>query len=113
MLPVDGRIRAAAKTLPDRSGPALTGLGRAALALLVALFAWQAVVTLDEPSDLSAYGQVMEHIGTRTTLRIERSQTASVTARLLSEYDVRDLTVEDPPIDDVIELAFASGTVER
>ena len=71
------------------------------------------VVTLDEPSDLSSYGQVMEHIGTRTTLRIERNQTASVTARLLSEYDVRDLTVEDPPIDDVIELAFASGTVER
>ncbi len=71
------------------------------------------VVTLDEPSDLSAYGQVMEHTGTRTTLRIERSQTASVTARLLSEHDVRDLTVEDPPIDDVIELAFASGTVQQ
>jgi ABC-2 type transport system ATP-binding protein len=68
------------------------------------------VVTLDEPTDLSAFGQVMEQTGARTTLRIERAQTASVTARLLSEHDVRDLTVEDPPIDDVIELAFASGT---
>jgi ABC-2 type transport system ATP-binding protein len=68
------------------------------------------VVTLDEPADLSGYGQVMEHTGARTTLRIERSRTAAVTARLLSEHDVRDLTVEDPPIDDVIELAFASGT---
>jgi ABC-2 type transport system ATP-binding protein len=68
------------------------------------------VVTLDEPADLSGYGQVVEHTGARTTLRIERGRTAAVTAQLLSEHDVRDLTVEDPPIDDVIELAFASGT---
>ena len=67
------------------------------------------VVTLDEPADLSGFGDVIEQIGGRTTLRIERTQTAAVTARLLSEHDVRDLTVEDPPIDDVIELAFASG----
>ncbi len=71
------------------------------------------VVTLDEPADLSAFGQVMEQTGARTTLRIERSRTAVVTAQLLSEHDVRDLTVEDPPIDDVIELAFASGAVEQ
>ena len=71
------------------------------------------VVTLDEPADLSGFGQVMEQTGARTTLRIERSRTAAVTARLLSEHDVRDLTVEDPPIDDVIELAFASGAVEQ
>ena len=71
------------------------------------------VVTLDEPADLSGFGQVMEQTGARTTLRIERSRTAAVTARLLSEHDVRDLTVEDPPIDDVIELAFASGAAEQ
>ncbi len=68
------------------------------------------VVTLDEPADLSRYGEVVESSPTRTTLRIARDQTAAVTARLLSEFSVRDLTVEDPPIDDVIELAFASGT---
>jgi len=56
---------------------------------------------------------VMEQTGARTTLRIERSRTAAVTAQLLSEHDVRDLTVEDPPIDDVIELAFASGAAEQ
>lgn len=67
------------------------------------------VVTLDEPADLSGYGEVIESSPTRTTLRIARDQTATVTARLLSELAVRDLTVEDPPIDDVIELAFASG----
>ena len=68
------------------------------------------VVTLAEAADLSGYGDVVEQVGARTTLRIERAATAAVTARLLSEHDVTDLTVEDPPIDDVIELAFASGS---
>ena len=67
------------------------------------------VVTLSEPTDLSSYGEVVDSAGVRTTLRVERAHAAPVTARLLSEHDVRDLTVEDPPIDDVIELAFASG----
>jgi ABC-2 type transport system ATP-binding protein len=67
------------------------------------------VVTLDVAADLSGYGEVMDVSGTRSTLRIARDDAASVTARLLSDHPVRDLTVEDPPIDDVIELAFASG----
>ena len=32
-----------------------------------------------------------------------------MTARLLAERDVADLTVEDPPIEDVIELVFAQA----
>jgi ABC-2 type transport system ATP-binding protein len=67
------------------------------------------VVTLDHPVDLSGYGEVVDASGTRVTLRVPRDDTATVTGRLLAEQDVRDLTVEDPPIDDVIELAFASG----
>jgi len=66
------------------------------------------VVTLDVPADLSPYGEVVSTTGMRTTLRIERDEAARVTGRLLADHDVRDLTVEDPPIDDVIELAFAS-----
>jgi ABC-2 type transport system ATP-binding protein len=67
------------------------------------------VVTLDEPADLGGYGDIVDASGNRVTIRVGRDEAASVTARLLSELDVRDLTVEDPPIDDVIELAFASG----
>ena len=71
------------------------------------------VVTLEEPGDLSELGEVVETSSTRTTLRVPREDAASVTARLLSSYDVRDLTVEDPPIEDAIELAFASGAREE
>jgi len=68
------------------------------------------VVTLGETVDLSSFGEVIDTNGSRVTLRVPREATAAVTTRLLSEHDVLDLTVEDPPIDDVIELAFASAT---
>ena len=58
-------------------------------------------------ADLSAYGEVVEHTGDRVTLRVPRAETARITARLLAEQDVADLTVEDPPIEDVIEMVFA------
>ena len=41
--------------------------------------------------------------------RAARSEVAAATSRLLADRDVVDLTVEDPPIDDVIERVFASG----
>jgi ABC-2 type transport system ATP-binding protein len=69
------------------------------------------VVTLQEVVDLSSFGEVIDTSGARTSLRVPREATPAVTTRLLSEHDVLDLTVEDPPIDDVIELAFASATV--
>ena len=68
------------------------------------------VVTLGEFVDLSSFGEVIDTNGSRISLRVPREATAAVTTRLLSEHDVLDLTVEDPPIDDVIELAFASAT---
>jgi len=69
------------------------------------------IVTLEDVVDLSSYGEVVDVNGARISLRVPREATAAVTTRLLSEHDVLDLTVEDPPIDDVIELAFASAPV--
>jgi ABC-2 type transport system ATP-binding protein len=40
---------------------------------------------------------------------VPRAEAAAVTARLLAEQPITDLTIEDPPIDDVIERVFASG----
>ena len=37
-----------------------------------------------------------------------RGDVAAATSRLLAEHDVVDLTIEDPPIDDVIEQLFAT-----
>jgi ABC-2 type transport system ATP-binding protein len=58
-------------------------------------------------ADLSAYGEVIHRDGDWITLRVPKAETSAVTARLLADEQVLDLNVEDPPIEDVIELVFA------
>jgi ABC-2 type transport system ATP-binding protein len=57
--------------------------------------------------DLGAYGTVLpsEEEG-KTVLQVPADDVATVTARLLAELPVQDLTIEDTPIEDVIERAF-------
>lgn len=57
--------------------------------------------------DLSSYGEVMEQNGAGIKLRVAKADTAAVTGRLLADLPVIDLTVEDSPIEEVIEQVFA------
>jgi len=59
--------------------------------------------------DCSHLGQVMSAAGRKVTLRIPKDQTAAATTRVLAELPVLDLTIQDPPIEDVISQVFASG----
>ncbi len=71
-----------------------------------------AVALENGAGDLSAYGEVTSRDGDVVTLRVPKAETARVTARLLAEQEVLDLNVEDPPIEDVIELVFAQERPE-
>jgi len=85
------------------------------LAALAEQFAAHKTIEVDlanGAADLSAYGEVLGRDGDRVTLRVPKADTPRVTARLLAEQEVADLTVEDPPIEDVIELVFASKDPE-
>ena len=55
---------------------------------------------------LKQYGEVLMQSEGRIILRVPKAETASVTGRLLAELDVADLTVQEPPIEDVIEHVF-------
>ncbi len=57
--------------------------------------------------DLARYGEVIHRDGDWVTMRVPKAETSEIAARLLSEHQVLDLTIEDPPIEDVIELVFA------
>jgi viologen exporter family transport system ATP-binding protein len=70
------------------------------------------VVLEDGAADLSAYGEVLHQEGDRISLRVPKDETSRVTAQLLSDHSVLDLTIEDPPIEDVIEMVFAQEAVE-
>jgi ABC-2 type transport system ATP-binding protein len=71
------------------------------------------VVTMEDTSvDLSQFGEVINRDADKVAVRVPKAETSRVTARLLAEHHVVDLTIEDPPIEDVIERVFAQGPVE-
>jgi ABC-2 type transport system ATP-binding protein len=66
------------------------------------------VVQLEDcNADLSSYGEVIKCVDGHATLRVPKSETARVTERLLADLPLIDLTVEDPPIEEIIEQVFA------
>lgn len=68
------------------------------------------VVELNQEGlDLSSYGEVVDHDGTRVTLLVPKEKAANVTGQLLSDLPVIDLTVQEPPIEEVVEQVFTQG----
>jgi ABC-2 type transport system ATP-binding protein len=68
-------------------------------------------VTLKEGTpDLSSYGTVIGNEDGKITLKVSRADAPAIAGRLLHDLQVADLTIEDPPIEDVIETVFADAT---
>jgi ABC-2 type transport system ATP-binding protein len=63
--------------------------------------------------DFTIYGQVLEQTTGSVALLVPKAEIPQVTSRLLSDVPVIDLTVEDPPIEDVIEEIFAEPPDEE
>ncbi|MDQ3654689.1 MAG: ATP-binding cassette domain-containing protein [Chloroflexota bacterium] len=57
-------------------------------------------------------GEIVEASAIGITIRVPKLETARVTTRILAALPVADLTVEDPPIEEVIERVFSSGRDE-
>ncbi|MCB9135656.1 MAG: ATP-binding cassette domain-containing protein [Anaerolineales bacterium] len=60
-------------------------------------------------ADLASYGEVVGNEAGRVVLRVPKADTTQTAARLLTDLPVADLTIEDPPIEEVIEQVFAGG----
>ena len=65
-------------------------------------------------TNLSLYGELapQENENGRRTILVPADQVPAVTARLPSELPVQDLTIEEVPIEDVIEKAFREDESE-
>jgi ABC-2 type transport system ATP-binding protein len=57
------------------------------------------------------YGEVIEKEGVKVALRLPRAETSRVVAHLLADLPITDLTVEDPPIEEVIDQIFQEAKV--
>jgi len=62
------------------------------------------------PEKLEGYGEVLSCEDGLVTLQVPKAETPRTTARLLADLPVIDLTVEDPPIEEVIERVFNQET---
>ena len=55
-------------------------------------------------------GAEMEPTATGFTVRVPKAETPAVASRLLAALPIADLTIEEPPVDQVIEKVFAAPT---
>jgi ABC-2 type transport system ATP-binding protein len=58
------------------------------------------------------FAEVLETAGAKVKLRVPRDEASGIVARILAELPIVDLTVQDPPIEEVIDLVFREGKQE-
>ena len=58
-------------------------------------------------------GAEVERTATGFSVRVPKADTPAVASRLLAALPVADLTIEEPPVDQVIEQVFASSAAEE
>jgi ABC-2 type transport system ATP-binding protein len=63
------------------------------------------------PGDLAPYGEVVELAEPRVKLRVDRQQIARVLSAVLANHTLEDVSVEDPPLEEVIAQVFAQSAV--
>jgi ABC-2 type transport system ATP-binding protein len=72
-------------------------------------------VTLKEGAesiDFRPYGEVVGTVDGKVSLKVGRGRAPEAAGRLLADLPVADLTIEDPPIEDVIESVFAGASAD-
>ena len=62
---------------------------------------------------LAAFGEVKRFQFPNAVLQVPREDAPATSARLLAAFPVADLSIEDPPIEEVIRQAFAHGLGEE
>ena len=78
---------------------------------IVDRFGGQKVISLQMsdgriPGDLARYGEILEQEAPRVKLRVERGVVPKVLAEILANHPVEDVSVEDPPLEEVIAEMF-------
>jgi ABC-2 type transport system ATP-binding protein len=88
------------------------------LAGIVDRFGGHKVISLEMtdgqvPEGLSCYGEVIAVEPPRVKLRVQRGVVPEVLGRILAAHAVEDVSVEDPPLEQVIAEMFSSTQEQR
>jgi ABC-2 type transport system ATP-binding protein len=60
----------------------------------------------DAPEDLARFGEVVRREGPWADIKVERAAVAKVLAAILDRHAVADVSVEEPPLEEVISRVF-------
>jgi len=72
----------------------------------------EVTVELADPCDanqLANYGELESLEGCTASLIVRREALTAIVSRLLTDFQVQDLTISDPPVEEVIGRVFATG----
>jgi ABC-2 type transport system ATP-binding protein len=64
------------------------------------------------PNDLGRYGEVLAIEPPKAKLRVERAKVTDVLSCILSAYPIEDVSVEDPPLEEIIAKVFSDSKQE-
>jgi|ERR1051326_7705190 ABC-2 type transport system ATP-binding protein len=89
-----------------------------ALSRIIEEFGSEKVVRLQfegesAPEELGKFGTIARREGPAVDLKVERLRVPEVVAAILDRYTVVDMSVQDPPLDQLITRVFESGGVGR
>lgn len=88
------------------------------LAGIVDSFSGHKILTLQfadgqMPGDLARYGDVLEIVEPKARLRVDRGSIADVLSSVLANNTIEDVSVEDPPLEEVIAEMFSRSANNR
>jgi ABC-2 type transport system ATP-binding protein len=71
------------------------------------------VEAIDLPGDLGRMGRVIEQTSSRVTIEVGRDQVSAVASHLLTTATVTDLSIEEVPLEDVIDRVFSDPATSQ
>jgi ABC-2 type transport system ATP-binding protein len=86
------------------------------LSELVQQFSAYKTITIDLEEmggiNFTRFGEVVEIEGLQVKIRVPKADTPRITGEILAELTIQDLTVEDPPIEEIIDRVFSQTEIE-
>ena len=64
------------------------------------------------PAGLDRFGEVLENQPPKVKIRVDRTVVADSLAAILAQHTVQDVSVEDPPLEEVIAEMFSQASAE-
>ncbi len=62
------------------------------------------------PNNLVRYGELLEAVPPKVKIRVERADISRVLSSVLADHAVEDVSVEDPPLEEVIAHLFTQSS---